>query len=216
MTMRLKGLSLALAAALALSAGAGAAWAAPADRTTSSVVWTWGEPAAGESNLVRNDSGIRANYRTKGLPSGQAITMWFIVFNNPAACDDSPCSIVDLLFNEDAEGDFLFAAGNVIGGSGSGNFGASLKVGDASRSGFFEIGMPDRAVGLTNPRGAEVHLALHSHGPKLTGRALKAQISSFLGGCEVLLGDQFGIADGPEAMPSDEGECTTFQASIHG
>jgi hypothetical protein len=32
----------------------------------------------------------------------------------------------------------------------------------------------------------------------------------------VFLGNQFGIADGPDAVPSQEGECSTIQASIHG
>lgn len=39
-------------------------------------------PCLGSSTLVRTDSGISATYRTEGLPSGQAITMWFVVFNN--------------------------------------------------------------------------------------------------------------------------------------
>lgn len=208
--------SLALAWVLALALGVGVAWAAPADRTTSNAFWTW-DPSgsAGVSTLVRTDAGLSATYKTEGLPPGQAITMWFIVVNNPEACNSSPCSIEDVLFNEAAQGDFLIGAGNVIGGSGVGNFGGSLKVGDISGSGFAEIGMPERAVGLLNPRGAEVHLALHSHGPALIGQTLKSQISSFTGGCAVFLGNQFGIADGPDAVPSEVGQCSTIQASIH-
>jgi len=214
--MRRTTIAIALAGVLALAVGVGVAWAAPADRTTSNAFWTWDPSGSvGWSKLVRTDAGISATYKTEGLPSGQAITMWFIVVNNPEACNSSPCSIEDVLFNEAAQGDFLFGAGHVIGGSGAGNFGGSLKVGDISGSGFPEIGMPERAVGLLNPRGAEVHLALHSHGPALSGQTLKSQISSFTGGCVVFLGNQFGIADGPEALPSEEGECSTIQASIH-
>lgn len=214
--MRRISISLVLAGVMALVVGVGVAWAAAADRTTSNAFWTW-DPSgsAGVSTLVRTDAGISATYKTQDLPSGQAITMWFIVVNNPEACNSSPCSIEDVLFNEAAQGDFLIGAGNVIGGSGVGNFGGSLKVGDSSGSGFAEIGMPERAIGLLNPRGAEVHLALHSHGPALSGQTLKSQISSFTGGCAVFLGNQFGIADGPEAVPSEEGQCSTIQASIH-
>jgi hypothetical protein len=139
--------------------------------------------------------------------------MWFIVINNPEECNSTPCSVADVLFNQQAQGDFLFGAGHVIGASGQANFGGSLKVGDVSGSGKAEIGLP--AVGLLDPRGAEVHLALHSHGPALTGQMLQYQISSFLGGCEVFLGNEFGIADGPDAVPSSEGECSTIQASVH-
>lgn len=84
---------------------------------------------------------------------------------------------MDLLFNADARGDFLLGKGQVIGGSGVGNFGGSLKIGDVTGPGFPEIGMPGRAIGLTNPRGAEVHLAPHTHGPKLSGQDLRSHRS---------------------------------------
>lgn len=209
-------ISTVLALLLSLTLGLGVASAAAADRSTSNVYWTWDTSSpVGESTLTRTDAGISATFQTEGLLANQAVTMWFIVVNNPAACNATPCSIEDLLFNEAAQGDFLFGAGKITGGSGVGHFGGSLRVGDVSGSGFIEIGMPERAVGLLDPRGAEVHLALHSHGPALTGQALKSQISSFLGGCEVFLGNQFGIADSPAAVPSAPGECSTFQVSVH-
>ena len=74
--------------------------------------------------------------------------------------------------------------------------------------------MPELAVGLLNPQTAEIQLALHSHGPAGSGQVLKAQLSSFLGGCLVFLGPD-GIADGPEDMPDAAGECSTFQYSVH-
>lgn len=215
--MRYRTVLLSVVVFWAFVVGVGVAWAAPADRSTAKTFWTWDPSSSvGESTLVRTDAGLSATYKTTGLPSGQAITMWFIVISNPAACNSTPCSIEDVLFNEAAQGDFLIGAGHVTGDGGVGNFGGHLSIGDASGSGFIEIGLPDRAVGLVNPRGAEVHLALHSHGPALSGQTLKSQISSFTGGCAVFLGNQFGIADGPEAVPSEVGECSTFQASIHG
>lgn len=212
--MRRVSVSLSLAIALTLVVGLGVAWATPAGRTTSTAFWTWDSSTpVGSSTLVRTDAGISASYHAEGLPPGQAVTMWFIVLNNPSACNATPCSVEDVLFNEAAQGDFLFGAGHVVGASGRANFGGSLKVGDASGSGKTEIGLS--AVGLQDPRGAEVHLALHSHGPASTGQTLKEQIGSFLGGCLVFLGNQFGIADGPGAVPSEDGECSTIQASVH-
>jgi hypothetical protein len=41
-----------------------------------------------------------------------------------------------------------------------------------------------------------------------------AQLSSFLGGCEIFLGND-GIAYDPEDIPDEVGECLTFQESIH-
>lgn len=178
-------------------------------------LWDTGNPI-GSAQVVRTDSGLSATFLAHGLPPGQAVTMWFIVFNNPAACADTPCSIADLLFNPATEGDFLWGAGKIIGGSGQGGFGGHLRVGDVSGSGLTEIGFPPESrVGLTNPWGAEVHLALHSHGPAQTGQVLKSQLNSFTGGCLVFLGNAFGQAEGPGDIPVNTGECTTFAASVH-
>lgn len=207
-------------AVLSLTLGMGAALATPAARSTRPVFWTW-DPTTpiGTSTLVRTDGGISATFHSSGLPAGHAVTMWFVVFNEPEACFATPCGLPDLLFNEDAEGDFLVGAGKVIGGSGSGDFGGHLQVGDVRGSAFPEIGMAERSVGLTNPRGAQVGLLLHSHGPKVPGQLLASQLSSFTGGCDVFLGDLelpgSGIADGPEDVPQAVGECSTIQVSLH-
>jgi hypothetical protein len=50
-------------------------------------------------------------------------------------------------------------------------------------------------------------MAIHSHGPAVPGPTLKAQLSSFLGGCRVLLDEV--------DFPDEVGECVTFQSSIH-
>jgi hypothetical protein len=63
------------------------------------------------------------------------------------------------------------------------------------------------AVGLLDPMNAEIQMAIHSHGPAVPGPTLKAQLSSFLGGCRVLL----DVVD----FPDEVGECVTFQSSIH-
>jgi hypothetical protein len=184
------------------------------------VSWTWDPTTSvGTSTLVRTDTGISATFHSTGLSAGHAVTLWFVIFNSPEACFTTPCGLVDLLFNEDAEGDFLIGAGQVIGRSGSGNFGAHLRVGDIRGSAFPEIGMPERSIGLINPRTAQVGLLLHSHGPKVPGAVLASQLSSFTGGCDVFLGDLelpgSGIADGPEDVPQAVGECSTLQASVH-
>jgi hypothetical protein len=180
--------------------------------STSSVFWTW-DPATvlGTSRLVRTGEGISASLQSSGMPAGQTVTMWFVVFNYPEFCASSPCSDADIP-NPDVKFDALYAGGHVIGGSGTANVGGRLAVGDTSGSLFTEQGMP--AAGLLNPLGAEVFLMLHVHGPAGTGQLLKEQISSFLGGCETFLGPG-GVADGPEDVPVAAGECSTIQVSIH-
>ncbi|HET6746288.1 MAG TPA: hypothetical protein VFH90_10650, partial [Candidatus Limnocylindria bacterium] len=191
-------------AALLTMASATLVSATSAERSTQPVVRMWDGIPVGSSTLVRTDSGISAVYQTTQVPAGQAVTLWFVVFNNPAACN-GPCGAVDLFFNPAAGGDFLVGAGHVVGASGHAMFAGSLRVGDTSGSAFAEIGMPERAIGLTNPRGAQVALLLHSHGPALNGTALASQLSSFTGGCQVFLGDLempgSGLADGPEDVP---------------
>lgn len=93
--------------------------------------------------------------------------------------------------------------------------GGYLAVDDISRSGLIEIGLPDNAVGLINPRQAEVHLLIHSHGPMVPGQTLKSQLNSFLGGCEFFQGNEFGIAESFDDVPSEVGGCSTIQGSLH-
>lgn len=207
--------TFALAAAMAGCLAAGTAQAG--DSTHRGVSWTWGDevPQAG-SLLVRSASGLTATFNTAGLTPGNAVTLWFIVFNNPAACYDGAgnCTILDLMFNFLAtEADFHFGGGNVVGAAGMSNFAGHLNVGDELRSGSAEFGYP--AVPLSNPAGADVLLALHSHGPKQTGTVLKAQLSSFLGGCGAFVGDAFGWATGPGDLALAPGECSTVQVSYH-
>jgi hypothetical protein len=213
--------SLTLIAALAVIATGGvrdvsargvAATIAP-NLTTSPVYWNWDPTTvAGSSTLVRTEAGVSFTYQTSSLPAGHVVTVWIVVFNNPENCATRPCQAPADVDNPAVHADFLYGGGHVIGGSGRGNFGGHLQVGDASGSGLAELGGP--AVGLLNTFSAEVILALHSHGPAGSGQVLKAQLSSFLGGCQTFLGPN-GIADGPEDMPVAVGECSTFQYSIH-
>lgn len=180
--------------------------------TTSAVYWFWDSTTiAGSSTLVRTEGGISFTYKTSELPRGQVITVWVVVFNNPENCATNPCTPADVS-NPDVNADFLYGGGHIIGGSGRGNFGGHLRVGDTAGSGLAEVG--GTAVGLLNPMTAEIHLALHSHGPAVPGQVLKEQLTSFLGGCETFLGPG-GLAETPEDMPVAVGECSTFQGSIH-
>jgi hypothetical protein len=209
--------ALAVAGLLSITVGAGSVLAGGASRSVQPISNLW-DPATvvGEATLVRTDAGLSATVRSSDLPAGQAVTMWFIVFNNPSACA-AMCGLWDLLFNLEAEGDFLVGAGHVTGASGTGAFGGSLAVGDTRGSAFPEIGMPDRPIGLSNPWGAQVTILLHSHGPAMSGADLVSQIGSFTGGCSVFQGDLelpgSGLADGPEDVPDAPGECSTFQGT---
>ena len=79
------------------------------NQTSSPVYWWWDDQEVlGSSQLIRGDNGLNANFQTSGLPAGQAVTLWFIIFNNPAGCSTSPCSLPADLFNPAAQADFLW------------------------------------------------------------------------------------------------------------
>jgi hypothetical protein len=181
--------------------------------TTSPVHWLWDPSSAvGSSMLVRTPAGLSYTYHTSSLRAGHVVTVWVVVFNNPEHCATRPCTMQADVPNPDVQADFHYAGGHVIGGSGRGNFGGHLATGDVSGSGLAELGA--QAVPLLDPYKAEVMLALHSHGPAVPGQVLKAQLTSFLGGCQTFLGPD-GLADGPEDIPVAVAECSTFQFSSH-
>lgn len=210
--------SIAMAVVMALSLPAPAVGSAPAEISRADVHWWWDTDAAvGRSKLVRVDNGLSAVVRSTGLPAGHAVTLWFIIFNNPAACSTQPCSMPADVFNQDTRADFYFGGGHVVG-RGQQVFAGHLNVGQTAGSGKAELADADvaevQAVPLTAPRDAEVVLALHSHGPAMQGPLLVDQLSSFLGGCITFLGPS-GFADGPGDVPHLEGQCSTVQRSLH-
>jgi hypothetical protein len=183
--------------------------------TTANVYWNWDTVnPIGTSELIRSTSGITVVYKASGIPKGHAVTLWIVIFNNPELCAiPFSCAAPAEVGIPGIDADFHFLAGHVVGGSGNLTLAGHLKVGDNSGSGLAEVGMGS-GFPLVDPYKAQVLLAAHSHGPKLTGQGLKSQTSSFLGGCEVFLGPD-GIGTGPEHVPVNIGECSTLTFSMH-
>jgi hypothetical protein len=132
------------------------AGAAPqATRTTSSV--TMAGAVVGTSTLTRTESGIAFTLETSELEPGHAITIWWMVAN-----PDSGVAV-------------LYAAGHVVGGTGTATFSGYLAEAD---TGGWVMG-DDEA--LEDALTATVSLVVRDHGP---GRAdiLDDQIRTF-GAC---------------------------------
>jgi hypothetical protein len=130
--------------------------------------------AGAQSTLMRNDNGVRMTVHTSDLDPGAAYTVWWVIFNNPAAC--GVACMEDDLGNPAVEASVVFAAGHVLPPTGRGNFAAHIQVGDTTGALF--------GPGLQNPRTAEIHLVMRSHGAPIPG-LVHEQISSFGGGCGV-------------------------------
>lgn len=174
----------------------------------------------GKSKLVRNSSGITFNFKTvgTGVYPGFAYTVWFVVFNDPDSCKtcdedgvvsgDGDCGADDIFWCPLAgsEVDVLYGGGNVAGKGGRIHIAGHRAEGDSSGSVYQDIfGFPE-SPGLSNPLGAEVHLVLRSHGPKVPAQ-MPAQIDSFDGGCTNEIE--------PPGLAMNEGDCADTQFSIH-
>jgi len=157
----------------------------------------------GYGMLMRGENWIQTQISTSGLPEG-AYTVWWVVFNNPAACD-GPCGEDDLL-NEDAQVSIFYTDGGLVQEDGIGNFVDRHTIGDPlGLSGEQHI----LGDGMFDPMRAEVHNVIKYHGPAAADpEALFDQTYTLLGVCmenanAVDLGDPFGV------------QCFDPQAIVH-
>jgi hypothetical protein len=163
----------------------------------------------GASSLVRNDNGVAATLDTSSLTPGDAVTLWWVVFNDPDGCQAgipnvSSCGPVDAQMGRGGAS-VLRATGRIAGDDGTSSYGAHLRAADTSGA--------LAGAGLHDARGAEVILVLKSHGPKIPG-LVSEQLHTFAGGCA----DQ---SDAPPAAPphlvgtAGHNECAEIQISVH-
>ena len=102
-----------------------------------------------------------------GFP--EAFTGWIFFFNYPDLCSDGVCGGDDLGLTPAMGGAYNFA-GHVVGGKKL-NFAGHVSVGSEAFGG----------VPLSNPLGAEVHIAVAPHG-MLQPDLLPTQITTPIGG----------------------------------
>ena len=158
-----------------------------------------GTPIEGtEATLTRMPHGVAATFKTVGLTPGEAMTLWWVIFNHPEKCTDDACSFDDP-FQVDESGQVLFdeagialvnqagrevigfsllrADGKVVETDGSAEFRGHLAVGDTTEAAV--------GPGLLDPMKAEIHLVVKSHGPAIPG-STHEQLNTFWGGCPEL------------------------------
>jgi hypothetical protein len=146
-------------------------------------------PAAG-SQLIREKDAVSMTANTRGLMNGNVYTAWWAIFNNPENCFTRPCTPTDINSNPAVQGSLVLAGARIVGPDGAASYGAYLAVGDTA---FLHTG-----PGLLDPKHAEIHIAVRSHGPAsaLDATQLAAALTSFNGGCP-------------------PNTCMTVQASVH-
>lgn len=147
------------------------------------------------ASLTRMDHGVSVKVNTNTLTPGDAVTLWYVVFNTPGGCSDA-CGEDDV-FNLDAVGKFienadgsppfnwdahkeigfslLRADGVIIDTDGTADFRGHLPVGDTT-----EALLGD---GLLDAMKAEVHVVVRSHQQVQPG--LSSEMTNTInGGCD--------------------------------
>jgi len=175
------------------------AFAAPPTASTIPVrdLVNGGTVAGASSKIIRTDNGITVSVKTTVDPG--TYTMWVLVWNNPEDCEfgiNNPSA--NLRCNPgagDAPSCVFFGTGHVVGENGVLNYTAHQKTWDSTGS----IGgaCPN---GLTNPRGADVHAAVRTHGEKITGM-IDVQIHTVGGGCGENACSEIQAAPHEEPLP---------------
>ena len=138
----------------------------------------------GFATLKRSDQGVLLTLETSESTEGDAYTIWFVVFNNPGACDGD-CDGTDL--------GIAAVAGSVLnGGGGYGDADGNFSITSFLPVGFIHTNPlePTHArqlfgPGLQDPKGAEIHIILKTHGPSLN---TVEQISTVAGDCNTGVG----------------------------
>ena len=195
MTIKRFGIAAASIAAVALFASQGAL---AGEMETKTAMHRYSDKAViddTEATLMRMDHGVSTTVNTVGLKAGDAVTMWWVVFNQPQNCSDAKCGENDvfnldanekLILNDDGKPPFnkaaheaaqisvTYANGHVIDAGGKAKFRGQLPVGDTTQTLF--------GPGLVDSMKAEIHLVLRTHQQAKPGQ-VDAMTYTLNGGC---------------------------------
>jgi hypothetical protein len=177
-----------------------------------SVNW---HPQSGEGDvpgaiarLVRNDNNVNASFHANDLIPGNVYTLWWIVVNNPENCLAFPCTAAEVLGNTEAlQADVTYAGGIgiVAGEGGMGTLTGHLSKGELSNSWF--------GNDFQDTRGAELHLVVNDHGPKIPDQ-LGDMLHTYRGGCtDESLPPSFPATAKSDGIPGPN-TCKLFQSAI--
>lgn len=129
----------------------------------------------GMARMMTDPDGLFVNMSTTGLTPGNVHTMWLVVVNDPAQCEQGKCTSKDVLKRTYAvQADVGYAGGVIAADDGTADFNFYQAEGALSGA-WFSAGLMDSAT-------AEVHLVINDHGPVLEGR-VQDMLSSYRGGC---------------------------------
>lgn len=170
----------------------------PVYQTVNVVAFATGMPVGGAGTVFRTRQSVDARIATSGLDLNAAYTVWWVVFNNPGACD-APCNEPDL-FNPAVDASVFYAAGFISGADGTGNVTAHLDAGRLpSGIDVLPVGT-GRGLRRGNGLRAEIHMVIRSHGPLVVGQ-VDEQIGSFNGACTTAVPPGPNVCVDQQAVP---------------
>ncbi len=128
--------------------------------------------------LVSTEDGIAGSFTTKNLQPGHVYTMWVAIMNKPEACEMKGvdhCTGKDVIErSEMVNSDVTYGDGVVAAADGTATFRTFIPAGT--------LGYSWLGNGLMNPTGAEIHFALHDHGPVIPDK-VQEMLSTTREGC---------------------------------
>ena len=127
-----------------------------------------------------------------GLQPDAAYSAWWLIYNKPDNCDNSPCDLITDLFIKGI-GQGYYAGGFITDANGYAQFSAATSRSKGLPSGVGTFGDvpegvfplpvdPSSEVGLKRPLSADVRLVVRYHGAADPAIIAK-QIGDYLGGC---------------------------------
>ena len=144
---------------------------------------------SGKSILTRYNNMVLVSIEAAGLEPGDAVTLWWVVWNNPQGCSDGICG--DDEFNPGNEGLLVAAeaavgnaSGNVVKSNGTMEFGGVLRKNTMDdHQVVFGAGFSSPYLLTVDPQDAEVHMVLQNHGQGRGGKKLREQLTYFEANC---------------------------------
>ena len=138
-----------------------------------------GSGISGVATLTRTNEGLTVDQDFSGLTTGNAYSIWWVIFDNPQGCDGG-CDASDL-GRRPAQGSLVNGGGFEAEGS-SASYVSDLARHDVEGKQVW-VGDPS---GVDNPYRAEVHLVLRNHGDAEEDPSdLAVQTSTFSNFCNL-------------------------------
>ncbi|NNC38438.1 MAG: hypothetical protein EX271_07160 [Acidimicrobiales bacterium] len=167
---------------------------------STSNVWTFPENVPGTvgiSRLFRDKQSVSFEMTTAGLAPDAIYTVWWVIFNDPNACDGISFQLASSqlcdendLFNPATHPGLIWADGFQASAAGTGSFSATLLENDTTGDQpFASFGLDNS---LLNAAKAEVHVVLRSHGaPGIGGVDIVTQLTNYDIGCSICVDTHF-------------------------